>query len=596
MKAFHRFTGRRRWNLPLLFCGAIALLGGLALLAACTPAQSAALVPITISGTVADDKGPIAGAVVQVQGTPNQTKSAPDGSFTMHGEGLGVNKVVTMTAWAQGHFVGWVNLDPQKPIWQNGGSGVVIKLNPLYTTDNNQYTWFTFEGKSGSASCSICHREYKEWKKDAHGNSANNYHFIQMYTGTDMHGNTGQLTQLETNNTALPPDPSQPYYGPGFQLDYPSRAGNCATCHTPVASNTPTQQNCAWAGCHTSYTAQHAASTGLDIQGISPVGLLGAGTDGISCEFCHKIGQVILNPHTNLPYPDMPGILSTKLYRPSGNDQLFFGTVTDVARHVAYSSLETQSAFCAPCHYGVLGGVVGMNTVTGGTLIYNSYGEWLNSPWSDPKTGKTCQDCHMPKSSANYFVFPDKGGITRNYVTLHDHTMLGGTDQTLLWNAVTMKSSAAHNGNSLQVQVSITNDKTGHDMPTDAPMRSVMLVVEAQDASGRTVALQQGPTLPAWTGNYAGQPGKAFAKILKDQWTGETPTSSFWRPVTITQDTRLAPYKTDSSTYTFNLPAGSAATVKIKLIYRRYFQQLEQQKEWHDPDYTMAEATIPVEK
>ena len=42
---------------------------------------------------------------------------------------------------------------------------------------------------------------------------------------------------------------------------------------------------------------------------------------------------------------------------------------------------------CAPCHFGQFWG----------TQIYNSFGEWLDSSYSDPETGRTCQDCHMKK-------------------------------------------------------------------------------------------------------------------------------------------------------------------------------------------------------
>ena len=194
------------------------------------------------------------------------------------------------------------------------------------------------------------------------------------------------------------------------------------------------------------------------------------------------------------------------------------------------------------------------------------------------------------------YVFPDQGGITRDYVPFHEHQMPGVTDENLMKNAVTMKSSAVRSGSKLQVQVSITNDRTGHHVPTDAPIRSMMLVVEVLDANGKPMALSQGPVLPSWTGNYAGQPGKGFAKILRDDWTGETPTAAYWRPVTIVEDTRLAALATDTSNYIFELAPGNAATVKVKLVFRRAFQQLAQQKGWTDPDLVMAEETIQVEK
>jgi hypothetical protein len=283
-----------------------------------------------------------------------------------------------------------------------------------------------------------------------------------------------------------------------------------------------------------------------------------------------------------------------RLYRPDEGQQVFFGTLVDVNRRVSYSPLEAKSEFCAPCHYGVFGGVVGVGNVTGGTLIYNSYGEWLASPYSDPKTGQTCQQCHMPVSPAKYFVFPERGGLTRDYAELHDHTMPGAADEKLLQNSVTMKSSAQRAGGQLQVQVSITNDQTGHHIPTDAPIRSMILAVEALGADGKPLALVQGPVNPAYSGNYGKLPGKTFAKVLQDEWTGETPTGAYWRPVSIVEDTRLAALATDTTQYVFNAPTGQAVTVNVRLIFRRAFQQLAQLKGWADPDILMEHEIIQI--
>jgi hypothetical protein len=285
-----------------------------------------------------------------------------------------------------------------------------------------------------------------------------------------------------------------------------------------------------------------------------------------------------------------------RLTRPEDGEQIFYGTLVDVPRRDTYLPLLDKSEYCAPCHFGVFGGVVGSGTVTGGTEIYYSYGEWLDSPYSDPKTGKTCQDCHMPVVAEKYFVRPDAGGLTRDYIQLHGHTMPGAYDQKLLQNSVTMKSTAQRSGNQLQVEVKITNDQTGHHIPTDAPIRSMILVVEVVDASGKTVTLSQGPLNPAWSGDYGGKPGKTFAKVLRDEWTGETPTTAYWRPVTVVEDTRLPALATDTTRYTFDLPVGQAAKVNVRLVFRRAFQQLAQQKGWNDPDVLMEENTIQVEK
>lgn len=196
----------------------------------------------------------------------------------------------------------------------------------------------------------------------------------------------------------------------------------------------------------------------------------------------------------------------------------------------------------------------------------------------------------------NYFVFPDQGGITRDYADFHDHYMPGAADEALLQDTVTLLANAAREGDQLKVQVDLTNHNAGHHVPTDAPMRQMILVVEAVDSQGNVLALRQGPLNPDWAGDLAGLPGKTFMKVLRDDWTGETPTAAYWRPVTVVEDTRLAALATDTQFFTFDLPAGSDATVHIQVIFRRTFQTLAEQKGWTDPDILMEETTISIQK
>lgn len=555
-------------------------------------ATTANLIPLPskLSGIVVDENGPVADAVVQVQATANQTRTDASGAFSL--SGIEGTTPLILTAWSAGYYVGWTSVNPSAPDW-NGGDNLTITMKPHYQTDNSDYTWFSFEGVKGSASCGVCHREYTEWQADQHSKASVNPRFLSMYMGTDVNGQQSQPIQWGNNGVPLPPAPDQPYYGPGFRLDNPGRAGNCATCHTPAASRTPNTQNCAWSGCHTNLTIERSRGV-IGQPAIPSPYMTGDAAEGITCDFCHKIGDVYLDPKTKLPLPDMPGILSYRLYRPEDGEQIFFGTLMDVNRRDTYLPLETQSEFCAGCHYGVFGGVVGVGAVTGGTLIYNSYGEWLESPYSDPETGLTCQQCHMSVSSAKWFVFPERGGLIRDYAELHDHTMPGAADEKLLQNSVTMKTSARRDGDQLQVEVSITNDKTGHHIPTDAPIRSMILVVEVLDADGNPVTLRAGTVNPAYSGDYSGLPGKTFAKVLRDDWTGETPTGAYWRPVTIVEDTRLPALATDTTRYSFDAPAGKTVTVNVRLIFRRAFATLMQQKGWSDPDILMEHESISV--
>ncbi|MGD8760312.1 MAG: carboxypeptidase-like regulatory domain-containing protein, partial [Anaerolineales bacterium] len=281
----------------------------------------------TISGIVLDEHGsPLAGATVRVQATENSTNTAADGSFSL--AGIAPDASLTVTAWFEGYFVGWA--EKVTP----GAELLTITLKPYYTTDNPEYDWFSLEGAEGSLSCSHCMPCYEEWMADAHSQSAVNPRFLTMYNGTDVNGNQSPLTRYgfsrDYGSFPLLPDTTQPYYGPGYRLDFPETEGNCATCHVPAAAAYPGM----------AYAADPNKLSGIE-------------AEGVFCEFCHKIGEVILDPATGLPYPNTPGVLSMRLYRPEEEQQLFFGNFDDVTRRVSYLPLIEESAFCAPCHYGV---------------------------------------------------------------------------------------------------------------------------------------------------------------------------------------------------------------------------------------------------
>jgi hypothetical protein len=323
---------------------------------------------------------------------------------------------------------------------------------------------------------------------------------------------------------------------------------------------------------------------------------------GIHCDFCHKVADVKLNSDTGLPYPNMPGVLSMDVRRPFTEDkdrsQIFFGTFDDsnVPEVETYLPLITKSQWCAACHYGAFWD----------TTIYNSFGEWLASPYSDPQTGRTCQQCHMPAPTTVNGepltnIAPGKGGVERDPTTFHAHTFPGASSLDLLQNAVTMTSSTHRDGNQIIVEVTIVNDKTGHDIPTDSPLREMILLVNAKDTQGRALTLVEGSTVPEWggigdpnKGYYAGSPGKGFAKILSELWTGISPTAAYWNPTRIVSDNRIPAFGSDTSTYTFAAPSAGKVTIRASLLFRRAFKELMQQKGWNVPDIPMENAVIEI--
>ena len=524
----------------------------------------------TISGRILDAAGPVSGATVRIQATVNQAVSDAQGRFVL--TGLRAGEAISVSAWK--HLYYCAKTEPVVVPSRD----VTLTLRRYQINDNPSYRWVPPIGENSCMSCKA--GVSRLWlDNDAHAGAAKNPRFLTMYNGTDVQGRSSPLTRYAFNPdyglVPLRPDPAKPYYGPGYKLDFRESAGDCAACHTPGAA--------------------------LDAPyGTNPNAVAGADQFGVHCDFCHKVAGVTINPSTRLPFSNRPGVLSMDVRRPFPEDkeryQLFFGTFDDdnVPQEDTNLPLQRESRFCAPCHFGAF-----WNTV-----IYNSYGEWLASPYSDPQFGKTCQACHMPapsvldgKTLTN--VAPGFGGVERDPLTIHAHTFPGAANQELLRNAVTMKVTAQRMQSQVWIEVVIKNDKTGHHVPTDSPLRHLILVVVATDAIGRSLPQIDGPKVPEWggrgdpsEGNYAGLPGKAFAKVLEELWTEISPTGAYWNPTRLVSDNRLATYATDSSRYTFVAPTESDVTVKVTLWFRRAFKALADQKGWERPDIVMAQEEI----
>jgi hypothetical protein len=140
----------------------------------------------------------------------------------------------------------------------------------------------------------------------------------------------------------------------------------------------------------------------------------------------------------------------------------------------------------------------------------------------------------------------------------------------------------------LAVTVTITNTDAGHHVPTDFPGRHMILVVTATNAHGQALPLRSGETVPAWGGPQSGQPGKAFAKVLRDVKSGEWPVVNYWKQALIVSDNRIAAMEGDTSVYGFAAPStGGPVTVTAELHFRRVFQEVMDAKGWGTPDILM---------
>lgn len=497
-----------------------------------------ALQTVEVSGVVLDeDSQPVEGATVRIQATTNSTTTGPDGAFTLDGLAEGV--AVTVSAWKDLHYCGKVEgVAPP-------ASGITLELRLYQTNDNPDYEWeLPISEDPEHLSCAHCKLGVTEiWLENAHAGAGTNPRFFSMYNGTDTTG--------------------QPNVAPGYKLDFPNTAGSCANCHAPgAAANEP-------------FTADMNE-------------LAGVNTLGVHCDFCHKIGGVYLDPATGLPYNNVPGAMSTDLRRPfpeSERYQLFFGTFDDdnVPEEDTYLPLIEKSQFCAPCHQFSMWG----------TPIYQSFKEWLESPY--PGFGVECQTCHMAPDGVMTNVAPGFGGVERDPMTIHAHTQNGAADEELLQNTVAMSVMAEQVVDVVQVTVTITNTQAGHHVPTDFPGRHMILEVKATGEQQQELAQVAGPVVPDWGGDMADRPGKTFAKVLRDLNSGEEPTAAYWNPTIIVSDNRIPAFGVDTSVYEFTAPSSGTVDVEATLVFRRAFWELMEDKRWDDtPDITMEQETDSI--
>ena len=500
--------------------------------------------PATIHGLVVGEDGqPISGATVRIQATENSTTTAEDGTFTLMN--LTEGQAVTVSAWKDLYYCAKAE-DVIPP-----ATDIRLQLDLYQTDDNPDHPWMPpISDDPTVMTCGFCKPDVTAiWLKNAHAGAGTNPRFFSMYNGTDI---TGAVR-----------------VAPGYIDDFPNTAGVCATCHAPGAAiDAP-------------YTTDMNELDGADVYGVH-------------CDLCHKTAAVYLDPATQLPYENAPGVLSMDVCRPfhdRDHVELFFGTFDDdnVPEEDTKLPLISESAFCATCHQFSFWG----------TPIYESYREWLESPYAERDV--TCQDCHMPAPSVlngrtlTRVATPETGGVERDPMTVHAHTQPGAADVEFLQDTVelTLVAEAASDG-LLLATVSLKNAKAGHHVPTDYPGRQMILIVTATDSAGETLVFVDGPTLPDWCGDEANLPGVAYAKVLRDVETGESPVVNYWKQTLIESDNRLAAFEVDETTYRFKSGAG-AVTIRATVLFRRLFQDLADAKGWGMPDILMEEAQLLIE-
>ena len=515
-----------------------------------------------IRGRVTSMYGPVENARVRLIGSESFTLTDRQGRYalkTEHSEGTRA----IVTAGKEG----WFN---NGQIANFSGPTRDIFLNPVFLNDRSDYRFIS------PVTCSRCHvklTRYYDQSKMAHTTS--NPKVLNMYYGTDAF--------------------NRPGVGPGYRLDNPDSEGNSTTCHAPsVAGAVPASQD-----------LKNALS--------SPW----TEWDGISCDYCHKVRKVIKDKTK----PSQTTAVHERQTPVQGNSILVFGPYDDVVAPpmaASYNPIYDQGRFCSLCHsqakkledgtawdsrkiYSAAEWkAFGLKDKTA-IPIQTTYQEWKQwqdeLPAGDANKGKKCQDCHMSwrKEMLPYDNYVVDGnarhmwGNFRSPKNIRPHHFDGGTEIQLK-TALSLELEGEVSDSKLTVTAFITNTNGGHWVPTGETMRSVMLLLKATDANGKPLKMIKGSTLPEWagkgnvkTGNYAGLPGAAFARVLGDD-AGNLHVP-FWRATRIVSDTRIRPKKTTTYQFEFLIEdPEDEPTAEASLIYRPAIRSWAKIKNWNVED------------
>ena len=507
--------------------------------------------PLTaqVSGIVRDANTllPIEDAIVTLQGTGEQTTTDAAGNYTLMVSG---NDLVVVAA-KQGYY----HNNGAAPAMFNTVTTPATQdfaLDPVPATDDPSYIFRT------NQQCGLCHTDQLVQFGDASMPNPSpmaitglNQWVYDTYNGTGTAGGLGGFVYTRDSiHAATSPN------------------AECASCHQPQR----------W-----------IANPFVALEDLSNPVLSDDTLAGVSCEVCHKIASVQDVNATGFT----PGAVTVTRPIEMGfaTQQVTYGPLGDVdfiQPNTMYPSYrpEIRSETCAVCHqyrsdpdndfdFDEPGSFDGQTT----------YDEWLNSNYADPSSPDyaTCADCHMPAAANDGCTISP---VARLAGQIRNHE-IRGTSPEFLENAATLSMNVTVGGGQAQVEVSVENDRTGHNLPTGINIRNMLLIVEALPAgSTDTLATIASPLLGPEAGvgdkslgYFEGLPGKIYGRFLEDA-SGDGPTI-FTDAVGERFNTRIPPQTTDTTNYTFELPAcDTDVTFRARLIYRRAWRSVVDDKGW----------------
>jgi len=465
-----------------------------------------------VTGVVTDDDGaPIAGAMVLVGGRQDtMVFTAEDGSYALWFSETGLGEPAVVAAQLGYRSIGREFFKPDTP--------VDLVLQAVKPPDNIEYS-YQDPGNGVDAmkeDCSHCHTSFVlEFLASKHAQATANPLLQDLYAGVtsaysdepscqdaggqwspglepgsedsmidkcylgggvlpDLNTTCGGMDQLSCDDSAL------------AASDAPVDYGACADCHAPGIDGVAGGRN-----------LHDAVGLAYDI--------------GVHCDTCHKVRDVDLT----LPPGVGQRLVMGRPSEPGRNmfewEPVYFGPLLDVPNVAMGGSIQPlfdSSLFCAGCHEHEQPALIPEDTLDAGRWptglpVHSTYSEWLAGPYNQEAT--QCQWCHMPanmeatnavdiathENQSITFGFPREPDNIRQHLfrgPLHGEPRL---IDTALYVSVDLQTE----GDELLATISVANIGCGHAIPTGEPMRSLLLLVQAEGDCGLLPA-SGGMTIP----------------------------------------------------------------------------------------------------
>lgn len=314
-----------------------------------------------------------------------------------------------------------------------------------------------------------------------------------------------------------------------------------------------------------------------------PAGKANPKADGVTCDLCHSItgfdgeapvnGNFVVNPG-NVKYGGRRDVKST-------------------SHQSQYAEIFKSAELCGTCHD---------ETSPYGAWVKETYREWKNSPYA--KADIVCTNCHVPPAQGKAAI----GGVERKDV--RQHLFLGSYSEALMNGAAVVAvypgKGEIVSGDTLKIQVVVTNHSAGHMIPTGSTEeRQLWLRLEARDSKGAVYHIKA-PYAPGDNPeqSYSVSTNKLaykdlgymmgikdFKGIARDALpegdrlfrkvflnpNGEETVAQWYTANTEVFDNRLSPLKAHVENYEWKVPAGiakGALTIRADLNYRRLPQSV----------------------